>query len=113
MRRSSVLLILVLAILAAPLLSAAADPTRSYAAIDVTLYATSWCPYCTKARELLKEMGVTLTEYDVEKEPGKHAEMMEKSGGSRGVPVIDVEGVVLRGYSAEAIRSAVERQRRK
>ena len=113
MRKLSVQLILVFSLLAAPVLSAASDPVRSYAAIDVVLYETSWCPYCVKARELLKEMGVSLTEYDIEKDPGKHAEMLEKSGGSRGVPVVDVEGIIMKGYSAEAIRAAVEKQRRK
>jgi glutaredoxin len=113
MRRLSAQLILVLALLVAPVLSAATEPTKSYASIDVVLYSTSWCPYCAKARDVLKEMGVSLTEYDIEKDPGKHAEMLEKSGGSRGVPVIDVEGIIMKGYSAEAIRAAVEKQRRK
>lgn len=44
------------------------EPTRSYGAVDVILYETSWCPYCKKARELLKEMGVSLIEYDIEKD---------------------------------------------
>lgn len=89
------------------------EPTRSYGSIDVTLYETSWCPYCTKARVLLRDMGVSLVIHDIEKDKLKRAEMLEKSGGSRGVPVIDVEGIVLLGYSAEEIRSAVEKQRRK
>ncbi len=89
------------------------EPTRSYGAVSVILYETSWCPYCTKAREQLKEMGVTLTEYDIEKEPGRREEMMAKSSGARGVPLIDVEGIILRGYSAGAITAAVEKQRRK
>lgn len=38
---------------------------------------------------------------------------MAKSSGARGVPLIDVEGIILRGYSAGAITAAVEKQRRK
>ena len=56
-------------------------------------------------------MGVTLIEYDIEKEPSRREEMIAKSG-SRGVPVVDVEGIVIRGYSAEAMREAIERRRR-
>ena len=56
-------------------------------------------------------MGVTLTEYDIEKEPSRRDEMIAKSG-SRGVPVVDVEGIVIRGYSSEAMRAAIERKRR-
>ena len=56
-------------------------------------------------------MGVSLTEHDIEKDPAKGQEMIAKSG-SRGVPVVDVEGIVIRGYSAEAMRDAIERRRR-
>jgi glutaredoxin len=56
-------------------------------------------------------MGVSLVEYDIEKEPAKRAEMLSKSGRS-GVPVVDVEGIIIRGYSAEAMRSAIEQKRR-
>ncbi len=87
------------------------DPKRSYGAIDVILYQTSWCPYCTKAREFLNNIGVSLSIYDIEKDPAKGEEMRAKSG-SRAVPVVDVEGIVIRGYSAEAMRDAIERKRR-
>jgi len=91
--------------------SAAGEPTRSYGSIDVVLYVTSWCPYCNKAREFLKSTGVTLMEYDIEKDAEKAQEMISKSG-SRGVPVVDVEGIIIRGYSIEAMRNAIERKRR-
>jgi len=56
-------------------------------------------------------MGVSLVEYDIEKDQQKREEMIAKSG-SRGVPVVDVEGIVIRGYSAEAMRDAIEQRRR-
>ena len=56
-------------------------------------------------------MGVSLTEYDIEKEPQKREEMMAKSG-SRGVPVIDVEGIIIPGYSPGAMKAAIEQRRR-
>ncbi len=87
------------------------EPKRSYGAIDVILYQTSWCPYCTKAREFLKNSGVSLSIYDIERDSAKGEEMRAKSG-SRAVPVVDVEGIIIRGYSAEAMRDAIERKRR-
>jgi len=87
------------------------DPKRSYGAIDVILYQTEWCPYCTKARDFLKDAGVSLVVYDIEKEPDRRAEMLTKSGRT-GVPVVDIEGIIIRGYSAEAMRTAIERKRR-
>lgn len=38
--------------------------------------------------------------------------MKRLTGGSAMVPVIDVEGIVIRGYSADAIRDAVEEKRK-
>jgi glutaredoxin len=56
-------------------------------------------------------MGVNLVEHDIEKDPAKREEMIAKSG-SRSIPVVDIEGIVIRGYSAEAMRSAIELRRR-
>jgi glutaredoxin len=84
---------------------------RSYGNIDVIMYMTSWCPYCIKAREYIRSLNVNLTEYDVEKDKGKREEMLRKSGGSKGVPLIDVEGILIKGYSPIAIKEAVERRR--
>ena len=53
-----------------------------------------------------------LIEYDIEKDEGKKAEMKKLTGGSSMVPVIDVEGTVIRGYSADEIRYAVEKKRK-
>jgi hypothetical protein len=36
--------------------------------------------------------------------------MMQKSG-SKGVPVIDVEGIIIRGFSPGAISSAITKKR--
>lgn len=56
-------------------------------------------------------MGVSLTEYDIEKDPQKREEMTAKSG-SRGVPVLDIEGIIIPGYSPDAMKAAIERKRR-
>jgi len=84
---------------------------RSYGNINVVMYMTSWCPYCAKAREYIQSLNVNLTEYDVEKDKSKREEMLRQSGGSRGVPLIDVEGIIIKGYSPGAIKEAVERRR--
>jgi glutaredoxin 3 len=51
------------------------------------MYATGWCPYCARARALLERKGASWTEVDVEAEPGRRAEMIERSG-ARTVPQI-------------------------
>jgi glutaredoxin len=91
--------------------SGIAEEKRPYSSIKVIMYITSWCGYCRKAREYLQSLRVNLVEYDVEKNPSKEKEMLSKSGGAKGVPLIDVEGIILRGYSPNAIKDAVEKRR--
>ena len=46
----------------------------------VVMYATSWCPYCARARELLEQKGAELEEIDIEATPAARMEMMARSG---------------------------------
>ncbi len=55
----------------------------------ITLYTMGHCPFCARAKALLKSKGVTdWTEYDLEIVPEKRAEMERRSGGRRTVPQI-------------------------
>ncbi|MGH8300720.1 MAG: glutaredoxin 3 [Steroidobacteraceae bacterium] len=44
------------------------------------MYATGWCPYCARARQLLEGKGVALEEIDIETRPGARQEMLSRSG---------------------------------
>ncbi len=44
------------------------------------MYSTGWCPYCTRARQLLQSKGVDLEEIDVEARPEARSEMTARSG---------------------------------
>jgi glutaredoxin-like YruB-family protein len=78
--------------------------------IRVVMYMTDWCPYCTKAREYIRSQGVHLVEYNIERDRSAAEEMARKTGGRRGVPVIDVEGIILRGYNPQAIANAIKQK---
>ena len=54
---------------------------------DVLLYTTSWCPFCIRAQQLLQRKGVPYTNIDVDAEPARRAEMIERAG-RRTVPQI-------------------------
>ena len=45
----------------------------------VTMYTTSWCPYCRAAKDLLRKKGVAFEEIDVEATPGARREMVAKA----------------------------------
>ena len=46
---------------------------------QITMYSKSWCPYCDRAKHLLREKGQTWTEIDIEEQPAKRTEMVERS----------------------------------
>jgi glutaredoxin 3 len=56
-------------------------------AAKVLMYATSWCPFCARARELLREKGAAVEEVDIEARPEARTEMVARSG-RRTVPQI-------------------------
>ena len=60
--------------------------------VEVVIYSTMWCPFCARAKALLKGKGVQFTEIDVDGEVGKRDEMVAKSGGRRTVPQIFIGG---------------------
>ena len=47
---------------------------------DVVLYTTPWCPYCIRAKHLLKSKGVVFTDIDVSGKPDVREEMEQRSG---------------------------------
>ncbi len=58
---------------------------------DVVMYSTIMCPYCQRARMLLREKGVDYTEILVDREPGRRPEMIQKAGGRTSVPQIFID----------------------
>ena len=48
----------------------------------VVMYATTWCPYCARARALLASKDVPFQEIDIEAQPGERETMIRRSGRS-------------------------------
>jgi glutaredoxin 3 len=55
---------------------------------DIVVYTTLLCPYCNRAKALLRKKGVAFTEIDVGMDPKKRAEMLERARGRHTVPQI-------------------------
>ena len=65
---------------------------------EVVMYSTMFCPFCMRAKALLKEKGVEFEEIDVMFDSAKRAEMTERSGGGRTVPQIFIDGEPIGGF---------------
>lgn len=57
----------------------------------VVIYSTPVCPYCVRAKSLIKQKGQEYEEIDVSKDPAIRESMMQKSGGRRTVPQIFID----------------------
>ena len=63
----------------------------------VEIYTTFFCPFCWRAKSLLKKKGVAFEEIDVDGNAALRAEMTERSGGGRTVPQIFIDGRAVGG----------------
>jgi len=64
----------------------------------VEIYTKSYCPYCKRAKELLRIKGVAFTDYDVTDDPAREREMKERSGRDT-VPEIFIDDALVGGCS--------------
>ncbi|WP_102156961.1 glutaredoxin 3 [Coxiella endosymbiont of Rhipicephalus microplus] len=67
--------------------------------IKVEIYITNYCPYCLRAKALLKQKGVDYIEIRVDKELTKFEEMIKRSNGRRSVPQIFINDRGIGGFN--------------
>lgn len=70
--------------------------------MDVKVYSTPSCPWCTVAKKYLTSKNVPFEDLDVSVDRESALEMVQKSG-QRGVPVIDIDGEIIVGFNQKAI----------
>ena len=79
--------------------------------VTVIIYGASWCRPCHEVGEYLKSKGIRFVHKDIEEDRNAALEMREKleKSGQRGgsIPVIDVRGQILVGYSPQALDRAL------
>jgi glutaredoxin-like YruB-family protein len=70
--------------------------------MDVKIYSTPTCGYCTRAKSYLSSKAIAFQDIDVSKDQDARQEMV-KISGQMGVPVIVVNGTVIRGFDQEQL----------
>jgi len=89
------------------------DRSRDYSRVTVVMYMTDWCGYCKKARQYIQSLGAGLIEYNIDRDPAKKDEMKSKGNGSTMIPLIDIDGTIIRGYSEPEIKAALDHSARR
>jgi mycoredoxin len=57
---------------------------------EITVYSTSWCVDCRRAKKFLTDRGVQFAEVNIDEEPDAEDLVMQVNAGRRKVPTIKV-----------------------
>ncbi len=64
----------------------------------VEVYTTNYCPYCTRAKQLLDMKDVDYAEIDVSSDDAARIALVQKAQGRRTVPQIFINDKPIGGY---------------
>lgn len=98
----------------APPPSASAEPGKrtSAAGVQAIVYGADWCKPCHDAERYLRQRGASVIKKDIEQSEAAAAEMkrkLDRAGlGGASIPVIDVMGRILVGFSPSSVDRAIE-----
>jgi len=59
---------------------------------EITMYSTSWCGDCRRAKLFLRERNVPFRDVDVDGDPDAEDLVMRVNDGRRKVPTFEVDG---------------------
>jgi len=65
--------------------------------IKVEIYSSLLCPFCYRAKTLLKHKGINFFEIDVDKNPLARREMIQRANGRTSVPQIFLNDIGIGG----------------
>ncbi len=78
---------------------------------SVKIYTTPTCPWCDRAKQFLIQKKIPFQEFDVNEDLKAQKEMIEKSG-QMGVPVVEIDDLLIIGFDPKAIEEAATNVKR-
>ncbi len=72
----------------------------------VEVFVTTWCPFCQKLENFLKNNRIDYKRYDVEKDA--EGSRLFSELGIEGVPVTRIDSTLIQGYDREGIMAALQ-----
>lgn len=73
----------------------------------ITMYTTPTCGFCHMAKEYFKSKNLEFDAKDVTTDPQAYQEIVDKTQ-QLGVPVIDIDGIVIIGFDRPKIDAALQ-----
>jgi glutaredoxin len=73
---------------------------------QIIMYSADWCSACRAAKKYLDGMGVEYEEKNVDDK--SVAREMRGKTGSRGIPVFDIDGAILKGFNPKQLEKMIK-----
>ena len=73
----------------------------------ITMYSTTWCGYCRRLKRQFEEAGIAYREIDLDQEGQYGERIVQKTGGYRVVPTVEVKGELLVNPSIREVQDAL------
>ncbi len=70
----------------------------------VIIYTTPICPYCQAIKDYFNDNDIEYEEKDISQDKKARDKMVKKSG-SKGVPVVEINGEIIIGFDKKKIAS--------
>jgi mycoredoxin len=74
----------------------------------ITMYTTTWCGDCRRAKSFMKERGVVFREVNIEDDPAAAALVIQANKGKRKVPTFEVGGRYFSSSPFDPVQLATE-----
>jgi mycoredoxin len=59
---------------------------------EITVYSTSWCCDCRRAKQFLRERGIAFKEVNIDDKPEAEELIIRANKGLRKVPTLEIDG---------------------
>ncbi|MCZ7679321.1 MAG: glutaredoxin family protein [Sandaracinaceae bacterium] len=80
--------------------------------VRITMYSTSWCGYCRRARAYMDAEGIAYVEHDVEAD-ARAAQRLRSLNPRGSVPTFEIDGETRIGFSPRNLEIAIDEAARR
>lgn len=74
--------------------------------MNVIIYTSPTCPYCSNLKDFLKKRDLKFKEIDISKDKKTATEILNRSG-LMGVPITEINGKFIAGFDKEKIEKEI------